>query len=310
VSNSGTGPDAARERLIEFLEGPSVRLIDQKFRDDPGVDPIAVLRYFSKRRAFPASIKALPVPANEFLLERYLLAAASLQSLDRMDALPLPRRTKELLWKEYLFFAQPGEEWLWTFAPSVRTFANYANLALLEHFPAGQLNWNVSGIPRSWLPRITLSDMPRVLAFIAARFGGLRPCFDVHVPSTRSRMPLLMERACYQSYCVIAEALRLQPEIRGVAAFSWLYSEETQQASPHLSWMNRMILDNGGLISHLGYAPPESGYLEGSVERKRLYEAGLYRPRYGVMLWPRDALLDWAGRYLETSAQRVAGPRL
>lgn len=300
MSNSGSGPEAARERLIAFLDDPPVRLIGRKIREDIKLDPIATLRYFLKHRAFPAAIEAVPAPANEFLLERYLLATACLQSLESMDALPLPQRTKELLWKEYLFFAQPEKEWLWTFGPSVRNYANYASLALLEHFPAGQLNWNVSGIPRSWLPRITLRDMPRVLTFIARRLGGLRPCFDVHVPSHRSRMPVLMERACYQSYCVIAEALRMQPEIRGIAAFSWLYSEETQRVSPHLSWMNRMILNNGGLISHLGYAPPDSGFLEGSAERKRLYEGGLYRPRYGLMLWPRDALLDWARRYVES----------
>jgi hypothetical protein len=310
VSNSGSGPDAARERLLSFLEDPSVRLIDRRFREVPGLDPIAALRYFLKHRVFPALIGAVPSPPDEFLRERYLLATASLQSLERIEALPLPQRTKELLWKEYLFFAQPDKEWLWTFGASTRNYTSYASLALLEHFPAGQLNWNVSGIPRSWLPRITLRDMPRVLTFIANRFRGLRPCFDVHVPSRRSPMPVLMERACHQSYRVIAEALLLQPEIRGIAAFSWLYATETQEVSPHLSWMNRMVLDNGGLISHLGYAPPDSGFLEGSVERKRLYEAGLYRPRYGLMLWPRDALLDWAARNRETPRPRVPAQRL
>jgi hypothetical protein len=308
VSNSGTGPEAARERLAAFLDEPASRSIERKLREDPGFDPVASLRNFLRHRTFPPSLEPA-LRKDRFLPERLLLATACLQSLERVDSLPLPPRSRELLWKEYLFIAQPDKEWLWTFDPSLRNYANYAALALLEQFPAGQLNWNVSGIPRSWLPRIPSRDLPRVLAFIGRRFGGLRPCYDIHIPTPRSRMPMLIERAFCQSYCVVAEALRLQPGIRGIATISWLYSRETQDVSPHLQWLNRMVLENGGLISHLGAAPADSGYLEGSLERKRLYDAGLYRPRHGLVLWPRDALLDWARRYLETP-RRNTPPRL
>jgi hypothetical protein len=93
--------------------------------------------------------------------------------------------------------------------------------------------------------------------------------------------------------------MKLQPEVRGIFGSSWLHSQETIKINPHLSWMNRLFLDNGGILVHLGEASPDSGFLVGSEQRRKLYEIGEYRPREALFIWPKAAFLAWADRTSE-----------
>jgi hypothetical protein len=100
----------------------------------------------------------------------------------------------------------------------------------------------------------------------------------------------------------MAQALRMQPEIKGFVASSWLRSPDTVKASPHLAWINRTILEHGGLVVVMGMADPESGALARSASRKALYETGEFIPTTGLVLWPRDAMLAWADQHPELSS--------
>jgi hypothetical protein len=65
-----------------------------------------------------------------------------------------------------------------------------------------------------------------------------------------------------------------------------------------------MFEQNGGLITDLGIeASPDAGFLEGSTERRLLYESGQYRPIEGVIIWPRRAALAWLAN--QADANRV-----
>jgi hypothetical protein len=136
------------------------------------------------------------------------------------------------------------------------------------------------------------------------RMGGFHPCLFIHITPPRSYLPVLLERESVRSYQRMAECMELQPEIRGIITASWLHSEDTLCISPHLRWTNRIILENGGTVSHVGYSDPDAGFLVGSPERERLYNEGKYRPRDGLVIWPRRALLDWLTRRRAASAVR------
>lgn len=113
---------------------------------------------------------------------------------------------------------------------------------------------------------------------------------------------MLTEAAANRSYLQMAESLRLQPAVRGFVACSWLCSPDTHRASPHLSWVNRTICDNGGIVVRAGPDHSNTGALARSPERQRLYEAGEFKPTRGLVVWDRRSMLEWAERYsLETS---------
>ena len=97
----------------------------------------------------------------------------------------------------------------------------------------------------------------------------------------------------------MAQSLVRQPHVKGLVASSWLHSSDTFVVSPHLAWMNRTFLENGGLVVRMGPADPDCGVLSRSPERKRLYDAGLFKPTTGLVIWPRREMIAWAQRHPE-----------
>jgi hypothetical protein len=67
--------------------------------------------------------------------------------------------------------------------------------------------------------------------------------------------------------------------------------------------MNRVFLENGGLVVVMGLADADCGVLSRSPERKKLYDAGLFKPTTGLVIWPRRAMLDWAARHPELAGR-------
>jgi hypothetical protein len=181
-----------------------------------------------------------------------------------------------------------------------------AACALLTRFPAGQLDWQVSGLPRSYLMRMPYTDLPRVARAIVRDLGGLRPCFVAHMGVRRYPL-LFVEAESHRSYHRIAQSMALQPEVRGLLMEAWFHSPETIRVSPHLAWTNRTPLANGATLTNLGPAPPYAGFLEGSPDRQRLYESGDYRPTIGLIIWPRQPLLAWAAAHPEFGVEADTG---
>ncbi len=267
---------------------------------------VELVRNFWRAGCYPPDlnllVKALREEADapgEFRLERHLLLDASIAALGRLESIPVPEAVKVLICREFAFFAEPAPEWRFQFDPEHYPFRGYCGIALLERFPAGQLSWEVSGLPRSWLLRSRKRQLPKLLYCTVLGMRGFRPTFCTHVSITRRGFQALVERASLVSYWRLAQALRLQPAVKGIATSSWLYAPETARVSPHLGWLRKLIVENGGAVADIGRAAPDSGFLEGSTERKRLYEGGEFRPREYAAIWPRRAILDWAARHPE-----------
>ena len=227
------------------------------------------------------------------VLERYLLLHASLQTLPTLSAVPVGESVMMLFCEAFQNLTRPAEVDRGLFTLGDARFNAMCKVVSLRRFPAGEFDWEISGIPRSWLLKMDRRDFPRVLWTIVLDLGGFAPTFVSHLGlfrKTRSMSKEENDRSFYR----MAEAMALQPEIRGWSGSSWMRSPETHRVSPNLAWINQTILENGGVVTNIGPADPDGGILTRSETRRRAYEAGEFKPKEGLGIWPRRAMLAWA----------------
>ncbi len=262
-----------------------------------GVSAVDWIAHLSKHGHFPPGVHRILAEIGRgsevFAAERLILLQAALQSLDRLHAERLDLSTQALICKQYEFFAAPQQEWVHRFDSSGYPYRAYARIGLLQRFPAGRLDWEVSGIPRSWIPKLRMKELPKVLATIAFELRGRSPVVYTHVSYNQSRFQTFAEKEVRLSYLRVVRSLALRPELRAIVTDSWLYSKETQRVSPHLAWTTRLFEENGGIVVDIGMASPDSGFLVGNAERQKLFSTGDYRPTRTAVIWPRRAALEW-----------------
>lgn len=222
---------------------------------------------------------------------RAKLIRCALAFLPVLDAAPIPEAMRALTCADLKSLADasiaPTQ-----FTPGTVRFGEWEKLATGRRFSAGLFHWEESGIPLRWLPNVPPRDwvaLARTL-FVA---GGRRPMIVPHL-NPRRGPGHMTEADVHASYRLMAETLLLQPRLRGIAGSSWLRSPDTHRVSPHLACINRVIVDNGGFETTIGPAPADCGVLSRSATRRRLYDAGAFRPTLGLTVWPRDAAIAWA----------------
>ena len=209
-----------------------------------------------------------------FALPRVLLAGVALQNLKRLEGLPLGTSVKSMVCDYCKFFVSPPPDEMRLFDPNQYSFLALAKIALLERFPAGQFDWEISGFPRSWLLKIPFSSLPKVAYFLGRRLKGFAPCINSHLSFRRKNSLILIPRECQKSWYRMAISVERQPKIRGMVTCSWFFSPDTFKVSPHLSFLVEPFLESGGLVTTRGKADADTGFLVGSESRRKLYESG------------------------------------
>lgn len=218
---------------------------------------------------------------------RVLFAHAALANIDGLNALRVIDDVCRLAAREFdRIVTVPAD-----FPSTPKGLRELAAVVSLKRFLAGQVHWEMSGIPRSWPLQMNPMDAIRALG-VVAKMGGWGPCFEAHIGDGA----VLMEREYTRCYLRMAQSMELQPEVRAMIGASWLHSSETMRVTPQLAWINRLFLDNGGVLLHMGPAPKDAGFLVGSAKRRQLYESGEYKPRVALYVWPRKEFLDWGRR--------------
>ena len=129
--------------------------------------------------------------------------------------------------------------------------------------------------------------------------------FTTHLANRRTTRNVLLEIELNRSYFRVAMAMKLQRRVKGFFTTAWFYSPDTLEISPHLAWMNKVFIDNGGMIFRLGPAPLDSGVFERSPERKKAYQEGRFTPTMGLVLWPRREMIKWAEQHPELEVERA-----
>lgn len=233
-----------------------------------------------------------PLPPGSF--ERFVLGHTVLSARQRVDAAPVDPAVKRLGWSGLSRFADDRI----TLDVSQSRFAALCMIATARRFAAGQFDWEPSGLPLSWLPRIRpASALMRALS-TSLRRHAFKPAFFIHLPVTYP-VRALLEREALKSYYRMAQSMALQPEMRGLIASSWLHSPDTFAVSPHLAWLNKVFADNGAVIATMGRADHDCGALDQSVERRRAFDEGRFTPTLGLIIWPRREMLAWAEAHPE-----------
>lgn len=237
-------------------------------------------------------------PADAPLFQRLVLLNAALEHLPTVQSLPVPESVKQFFYDEFGFFASEPGAAAARFAFGNAAFGAMCKIATLRRFPAGQFHWEISGVRRSDVLAVPPRHLPATLAFVAARMRGFGPVFFSHLNWRRPHRSLLEDEAI-RSYFRMAKAIELQPEMKGFAACSWFRSPGTHAVSPHLAWLSRVFLDNGGFVVEAGPDDPTGGVLHRSKTRQRLFEAGAFKPTKGLVMWPRKAMIAWAAAHPE-----------
>src|SRR5258708_12519417 len=96
--------------------------------------------------------------------------------------------------------------------------------------------------------------------------------------------------------------VELEKRVKGIRGSAWVHDPGAVADNPHLVWLNRPYLEEGGLIVNMGPAEAAAGFMEHNAQRKEEFESGKLRYRIGVALWPREAAIDWARRRPELEA--------
>jgi hypothetical protein len=247
----------------------------------------------------------LPVGGGAF--ERFLIVSAAADATGLVDGLPVDGCVKDLLLQNFERYASASVPE--PFDLSRASFVTMGRIATLSRFPAGQLDWVVSGIPRSWLLRVQWDALPRFARSLLFDLRGFGPAFFSHLNPNRRNQTVLLERESLRSYHRMARSMERQPGIRGFVTASWLHSRETAVVSPHLGWLNDVFLHNGGVIVPLGKVDVDCGVLHRSPERQQAYDEGRFTPTEALVIWPRRAMLAWARGHEELQDDLGIGRR-
>jgi hypothetical protein len=229
--------------------------------------------------------------------ERALLRAAATETAPRIANLPVPEPVKKLLREEFEFYCRPSRASPLEVGRS--PFVIACKMISLRRFPAGPLDWEMGGFPRSWLLKVRKSDLARVVWFLTARVGGFRPMFFTHTARQPKNRSLIIQKEVFRAYFRIASALELQPEVKGILTASWFHDDAAVKDNPLLDALNQPYREEGGLIASMGPAPADSGFLEHNAARRKAFESGELQYKIAVAIWPRRAAIAWARKHRE-----------
>jgi hypothetical protein len=234
------------------------------------------------------------VDVEDDSVERVLLWHAARQCLRNVPGLPVAGGVKRLLDKELA--GLPAANVSYQTGSYMFTWA--ARIVTLRRFPAGVMDWEISGLPRSWFFKVPLPRLPKLLS-VVAQVRGVQPYFFMHVaPKPRSRA-LVVEKEVMRAYYRMARSLEFQPAMKAIIASAWFYDPAALKDNQHLEYLHRPFRDHGGFMTTMGPAPAESGVAEGNAKRRQQYEAGELHYRIGLAIWPRRAALAWAAAHPE-----------
>ena len=97
------------------------------------------------------------------------------------------------------------------------------------------------------------------------------------------------------TYLSVASLLRTHTEVAGLTSYCWFYDPQLAEISPRLSYLRQRPLERGAffLRGHTSAYDIKNATAK-SQTRRRLYEAGKYKPVAHRIVWLRHDILRWA----------------
>jgi hypothetical protein len=149
------------------------------------------------------------------------------------------------------------------------------------------------GIPRSLLTRQRWQEAATgVLEF--AKLGGFKPYMQIHTHD--SYLDEFTEEGWAECYRCCADLCESRPALRGMFGSSWFYDPAVLGISPRLSYLQSVPSQGGASLWYYSTGGDSiANATATSPSRRKLYEEGRYMPKSFMMVWGRDALIEWAG---------------
>ncbi len=233
-------------------------------------------------------------------VENYAFLQAMLWSLANIPGMPVAASVKQHFAEFCMRAAAPNLPWRRHFRHRSPHYKELCLVATLTRLPAGEAVFDVIWLARTWLLKIHPLDIPSLLIQVW-RLGRTGPLLSPHTNTWRANTLILQKEEMQRSLYRMAQTLAADPSLKGLMADSWLNSEVTGEAFPHLAWMRSIFTDEGAYAVDLEMASSDAGFLTGSAKRRQLYESGEFRPRRTLILWDRASMLSWAARHPEFS---------
>lgn len=150
------------------------------------------------------------------------------------------------------------------------------------------------GIPRSILLRNGIRGALKAGRFLA-QLGGFKPYFQIH--THQFCLDLFNSQGWEECYRCCAELYALHPDVHGMFGSSWFYDPTLEEISPRLAYL-RATPQGGGarLLFMQDGGDAVANATATSTSRRQLYEAGKYLPRSFMLVWGRDAQVEWVKR--------------
>ena len=148
------------------------------------------------------------------------------------------------------------------------------------------LMYRHSGIPRKALLRAQGVGTKLRLAGAVAGLGGFAPLIENHVHRAMlEEFHAEGRERCFALLCALFEAW---PDSRGLMGTSWYYDPAVAPISPQLAYLHGVPASRGAHFFDMGES--EAARADATIrsaQRRRLYEAGEYRPRAYMMVWSK-----------------------
>ena len=166
----------------------------------------------------------------------------------------------------------------------------------MRMIPAGAQKIHLTSLSRRFIIRKGARQFFKAMAFILLELKGFQPLFGMH---TDSNDPHLMsdfnEEGWIKFYKRVAMIFKLNKKVKGIVGSSWFFDPVLEKISPRLSYLRRIVTDNGGEIFYLG--TNEQSIRDSTLKsktRKKLYDEGEYMPTSYLLIWPRNKLINWS----------------
>ena len=236
--------------------------------------------------------------ARDDAVERTILSWAFESYAERIASRPIHPSVKSLWEKERALTAAPRKRVQPPLAAGSWPFVAACMMATGRRLPAGPLDWELSGIPRSWFLKARRLDRFRFLSAVL-QSGGFRDFFFTHVAIEPRNRALVLEKEVSRCYQRIFSSLAMQPEIKGVITASWFHDARAVRDSPHLEFLNRPYVEEGFLIP-LEPATFDSGLFHRNPDREAKFRRGELQYSITLAALPRRNALRWLARQPES----------
>jgi hypothetical protein len=125
--------------------------------------------------------------------------------------------------------------------------------------------------------------------------GGFKPFVQIH--THLSNLADFTEEGWNECYRCCADLYGVRPDLLGMFGSSWFYDPELDVISPRLAYLRDCPMESGANLFFVEAGGSAIGNATAtSPSRRRLYEDGKYLPKSYMLVWGRDAQIDWARR--------------